>query len=41
MKNEDVGPETYDADKGFDKNNSPAYSIGTGWPKQERKMLIG
>lgn len=37
MKNEDVGPETYDADKGFDKNNSPAYSIGTGWPKQERK----
>lgn len=28
MKNENVGPDTYDADKGFAKNNSPAYSMG-------------
>lgn len=33
MKNEDVGPDTYDADKGFDKNSSPAHSIGTRRPK--------
>lgn len=28
MKNECVGPDTYDADEGFEKNNSPAYSMG-------------
>jgi len=28
MKNEVVGPDTYDADKGFDQNSSPSYSIG-------------
>jgi hypothetical protein len=28
MKNEVVGPDSYDPDKGFDQNNSPSYSIG-------------
>ena len=35
MKNESVGPDTYDADKGFDKNSSPAYSMGN------RRRIVG
>ena len=39
MKNDSVGPDTYDADKGFDKNNSPAYSMGNRRRSANSKYL--